>query len=91
MVVKLLPSRNEESPFRALTHRLAIPALNCNVVSRNEESPFRALTHLTLVLLSLVSLCRNEESPFRALTHKCDAEIKSEFFYVEMKKARLGR
>ena len=35
-------SRNEESPFRALTPSIRTAVLN--LFSRNEESPFRALT-----------------------------------------------
>ena len=42
--MSLFKGRNEESPFRALTH-----FFGCAVIiflhSRNEESPFRALTH----------------------------------------------
>ena len=37
-------SRNEESPFRALTHLLVGVSKHQTVNSRNEESPFRALT-----------------------------------------------
>ena len=38
--------RNEESPFRALTHFVSIVIMPFNH-RRNEESPFRALTQVS--------------------------------------------
>ena len=60
--------RNEESPFRALTHICFPPWLISHKICRNEESPFRALTLLFFIRKQEAYSRRNEESPFRALT-----------------------
>ena len=65
--LSMLSSRNERSPFRALTHN--IQAAASRTMCRNERSPFRALIPFLASSKLMFTHGRNERSPFRALTH----------------------
>ena len=49
--------RNEESPFRALTHSIVLSVASIFLVCRNEESPFRALTQNSSQSKNFFSSC----------------------------------
>ena len=86
-------SRNEESPFRALTHaKMCEAADSAKAIVEMKKARlgrWHFFDFFNLVVLHFN--CRNEESPFRALTHSCFDCYFSVKFQVEMKKARLGR
>ena len=54
MVAVSSSRRNEESPFRALTHKANDDAKD-HPNGRNEESPFRALTPFCVASLDIIS------------------------------------
>ena len=88
IAINKLQSRNEISPFRALTPSLRIAASVSSDPCRNEISPFRALTPPSFEGSQIPVTRRNEISPFRTLTYYPE-EYHGFYQPVEMKLTSL--